>query len=120
MFIAHDLAVAEHISDRIAVMYAGRLVEVARTEALFVRPLHPSTEALIGTIPLPDPRLNKALRTRLGGEIANLTNPPAGCNFHPRCRCATAACLTERPPLRQLADRQLAYRHAETLELKGA
>jgi peptide/nickel transport system ATP-binding protein len=109
----------EHISDRIAVMYAERLVEVARTEALFVRPLHPNTEALIGTIPLPDPRLNKAVRTRLGGEIASLANPPAGCNFPPVAAVPTA-CRTERSPLRQLSDRQVAYRHTETLEPRGA
>jgi peptide/nickel transport system ATP-binding protein len=120
LFIAHDLAVVEHISDRIAVMYASRLVEVAKTEALFSQPLHPYTEALIGTIPLPDPRLRKAARTRLGGEIASLSNPPPGCNFHPRCRYATAACKLERPPLRQLADRQVACHHAEQLVLKGA
>lgn len=120
LFIAHDLGVVEHISDRIAVMYAGRLVEVAHTEALFAQPLHPYTEALMGTIPLPDPRLRRSARTRLGGEIASLTNPPTGCNFHPRCRYATAACSQERPPLRVVADRQVACHHAETLTLKGA
>jgi len=120
LFIAHDLAVVEHISDRVAVMYAGRLVEVARTEDLFAEPLHPYTEALLGTIPLPDPRLRKAERTRLGGEIASLTNPPPGCNFHPRCRYATAACKLERPPLRQFGDRQVACHHAESLTLRGA
>jgi len=120
LFIAHDLAVVEHISDRIAVMYAGRLIEVAKTEDMFAQPLHPYTEALIGTIPLPDPRLRKAARTRLGGEIASLSAPPPGCNFHPRCRYATAACQVDRPPLRQIGDRQVACHHAETLTLKGA
>ena len=119
LFIAHDLAVVEHISDRIAVMYAGRIVEVARTEDLFGQPLHPYTEALIGTIPLPDPRLRKAARTRLGGEIASLTNPPAGCNFHPRCRYATTACRIERPQLRRLGDGQVACHNAEALALRG-
>ncbi len=78
------------------------------------------TEALIGTIPLPDPRLRKAACARLGGEIASLTNPPPGCNFHPRCRYATAACKLERPPLRTVNDRQVACHHAEALTLKGA
>ena len=87
LFIAHDLSVVEHISDRVAVMYVGKLVEKARTEELFNTPKHPYTEALLSAVPKPDPDL-KTERIMLPGEIANPANPPSGCYFHPRCRYA--------------------------------
>ena len=100
LFISHDLSVVRHVSDRIAVMYLGRIVELAERDALFAAPLHPYTQALIGAIPLPDPALQRR-RTRvpLAGEIPSPANPPPGCAFHTRCPIATARCRVETPPL---------------------
>ena len=122
LFIAHDLAVVEHLSDRVAVMYAGRLVEIAASAELFARPRHPYTEALLASIPKPDPRLRGTTRRlRLGGEVADVRNPPPGCIFHPRCRYAEDRCRSERPALRDLGNgRRAACHFAETLELAGA
>lgn len=123
VFIAHDLSVVEYISDRVAVMYVGKLVELAPTEAMFARPAHPYTEALLSAVPLPDPRLrNRGKRIRLAGEIADPSNVPSGCPFHTRCPYSDGKrCITEVPPLRSVqGDRQVACHYAETLELKGA
>ncbi len=98
LFIAHDLSVVENISARVAVMYAGRIVELARTGELFNKPLHPYTEALMNALPVPDPRARKD-RILLKGEVADPSNLPPGCAFHPRCRYATPDCKTEPPPL---------------------
>jgi oligopeptide/dipeptide ABC transporter ATP-binding protein len=99
--ISHNLNVISFIADRVAVMYLGKIVELAETQALFARPRHPYTEALMSAIPLPDPRLRgKRERILLKGEIPSPRNPPSGCHFHPRCRYAQERCSHEIPPLR--------------------
>ena len=101
LFIAHDLSVVGHISDRIAVMYAGRLVELGATEELLDQPKHPYTEALLAAVPIPDPSLNRD-RQLLSGEVADPANLPTGCVFHPRCPHAEDRCKTEVPDLREV------------------
>jgi peptide/nickel transport system ATP-binding protein len=121
LFITHDLGMVEHISDRVGVMYLGRLMEVGPTDAMFAKPLHPYTEALLAAVPQPDPRGNR-VRTRvpLKGEIADAMNVPAGCPFHPRCPYADEACRKDVPELRTMADgRQVRCHHAEQLDLVG-
>ncbi|WP_323012809.1 oligopeptide/dipeptide ABC transporter ATP-binding protein [Devosia sp.] len=122
LFITHDLGMVEHISDRVGVMYLGRLMEVAPTEQLFSRPLHPYTEALMAAVPQPDPRGNRTRkRVPLKGEIANAANPPTGCSFHPRCPYAQPRCSAETPALRTVAGgRQVRCHFAEELTLAGA
>lgn len=102
LFIAHDLAVVEHISHRIAVMYLGRIVEFADKETLFTNPLHPYTEALLAAVPVPNPRI-KRKRQLLQGDVPSPINPPPGCRFHTRCPYAEARCKIESPPLREVA-----------------
>ncbi|MCC6176043.1 MAG: dipeptide ABC transporter ATP-binding protein [Chloroflexi bacterium] len=119
LFIAHDLSVVEHISDRIAVMYLGRIVELAPAEELYQRPLHPYAEALLSAIPRSHPG-QKAARIVLPGDVPNPANPPTGCHFHPRCPYAQPICATEPPPLREIAPgHQAACHFAETLQLAG-
>jgi peptide/nickel transport system ATP-binding protein len=119
LFISHDLSVVKHISDRVAVMYVGRIVEVAPTGELFARPLHPYTEALLLSIPEPNPR-RRTDEVFLSGETPSPVTPPAGCYFHPRCRYATEKCAAEAPPLRTVtSNRQVACHYADTLELRG-
>src|SRR5690606_15597118 len=122
LFITHDLGMVEHIADRVGVMYLGRLMEIAPTEQLFSRPLHPYTEALMAAVPQPDPRGNRARkRVPLKGEIANAANPPSGCSFHPRCPYAQPRCSAETPALRSIAGgRQVRCHFAEELSLAGA
>jgi oligopeptide/dipeptide ABC transporter ATP-binding protein len=102
LFVAHDLSVVKHVSHRVAVMYAGRIVEIAPTAALFAAPLHPYTEALLSAVPVPDPR-RRAQRIVLEGDVADPSHLPAGCHFHPRCRYATDRCRIETPELREVA-----------------
>jgi len=119
LFVAHDLSVVEHICDRVAVMYVGKLTEVADTEELFLDPLHPYTEALLAAVPKPNPRL-RSKRIVLSGEVANPANPPSGCYFHPRCRYAVERCKIEAPALREVKPNRLVSCHrAEELELQG-
>jgi len=98
MFISHDLSVVECISDRVAVMYLGKIVEQAKTEEMYKNPLHPYAQALFNSIPIPDPTKRRE-RAPLSGEPPSPVNPPAGCRFHPRCSLATNACEHEEPPL---------------------
>ncbi len=119
LFIAHDLSVIEHISDRVAVMYVGKIVEMAETEELFLNPQHPYTEALMSAVPKPDPRL-KMERVILSGEVANPANPPSGCYFHPRCRYAKELCKKENTQLRETSPEHYVSCHfAEELSLQG-
>jgi peptide/nickel transport system ATP-binding protein len=100
LFVAHDLSVVRHVSDRIAVMYLGKLMEVSPAEELYTKPIHPYTSALLAAIPIPDPRENRARqRIVVSGEPPNPINPPSGCVFHPRCPRATQVCREDEPPL---------------------
>jgi peptide/nickel transport system ATP-binding protein len=119
IFVAHDLSVVEYISDRVAVMYLGQIVELSETEPLFREPFHPYTEALLSAVPRPDPARKRA-PLQLQGEVPNPANPPEGCAFHPRCPYAQARCRAERPMLRKIsASRSVACHYAEDLSLKG-
>jgi peptide/nickel transport system ATP-binding protein len=119
LFVAHDLSVVKHVSDRVAVMYVGRIVEVADTRRLFARPRHPYTEALLSAVPKPDPRV-RADRIILERDVADPANPPPGCHFHPRCRHAVERCRVETPPLVEGGDgRAVACHRADELELRG-
>jgi oligopeptide/dipeptide ABC transporter ATP-binding protein len=102
LFIAHDLAVVEHISHRIAVMYLGKIVEYADKTTLFTEPLHPYTEALLAAVPIPNPRLRRQKKL-LQGDVPSPVNPPPGCTFHTRCPYAVDRCKKEIPPLREIA-----------------
>jgi len=119
IFVAHDLSVVEHISDRVAVMYVGRLVELAKTDDLYYTPLHPYSEALMAAVPKPDPR-RRERPIKLPGEVASPVNPPSGCYFHPRCRYAKDICTTDAPPLREIQPEHYAACHfAGDLKLRG-
>ena len=119
LFISHDLSVVEYIANRVAVMYVGKLVEVAPTETLFASPRHPYTEALLSAVPKPDPRL-RSKRILLEGDVADPANPPSGCYFHPRCRYVQDQCKFETPVLREITPGHWSACHfAETLTLQG-
>jgi oligopeptide/dipeptide ABC transporter ATP-binding protein len=110
IFVAHDLSVVRHVSDRIAVMYLGKIVELAPADALYARPMHPYTATLLEAIPLPDPDRRRDRRP-LVGELPSATNPPPGCRFHTRCPWATEICAQVEPPLAQFPGGQLAACH---------
>ena len=119
LFVAHDLSVVKHISDRVAVMYVGKIVEIAETESLFKAPKHPYTEALLSAVPKPDPRL-RSERIVLGGEVADPAHPPSGCYFHPRCAHAIDRCRSETPKLEEMQSGHVVACHrARELSLKG-
>jgi oligopeptide transport system ATP-binding protein len=105
--------VVEHISDRVAVMYLGRVVEVATSEELYANPLHPYTEALLSAVPIPDPKI-KRKRIVLQGDVPNPIRPPSGCHFHTRCPIAEARCKTEVPALKSVGGR-----HQVSCHLRG-
>jgi len=110
VFIAHDLSVVEHISTRIAVMYLGRIVEVAPARELYTSPRHPYTEALLSAVPIPDPAV-KRKRVVLQGDVPNPIRPPAGCHFHPRCPHVMERCRVETPLLREIGPGRKAACH---------
>ncbi len=119
IFIAHDLSVVEHISDRIAVMYVGKIVEMADTDKLLTRPLHPYTEALLSAIPPADPDIQQE-RIQLQGEVPSPANPPTGCIFHTRCRYAKPECKQSEPPLVEVEpDHFVSCHFAKELHLQG-
>lgn len=118
LFVAHDLSVVKHISDRVAVMYLGKIVELAVTEKLFLSPKHPYTEALMSAVPVPDPDYDVE-RILLEGDVPSPVNPPSGCYFHPRCRYVKDICKTETPDYRDLGGEHFVTCHlADTLSLQ--
>jgi peptide/nickel transport system ATP-binding protein len=119
LFVAHDLSVVRHISDRVAVMYVGRMVELAETEEIFTAPKHPYTAALLSAVPEPDPRV-RSRRIILQGEVANPAAPPTGCYFHPRCPHAIEMCRTQAPVYQEISPAHFVACHrAQELQLAG-
>jgi peptide/nickel transport system ATP-binding protein len=119
IFVAHDLSVVQHISDRVAVMYVGKIAEIADAEELYSHPLHPYTEALLSAVPKADP-LYKSDRIVMQGDVADPSNPPSGCYFQPRCRYAQEVCKQKAPEFRELKpDHFVACHRAEELTLEG-
>jgi oligopeptide/dipeptide ABC transporter ATP-binding protein len=116
LFIAHDLSVVRHISDAVAIMYLGRIVERGPTRQLFARPLHPYTQGLLASVPIPDPGRRRAGRAPLAGGLPSPMAPPPGCAFHPRCPHATDICKASRPRLEAFGDGQeVACHHAAAI-----
>ncbi len=125
LMISHNLDVVKHVSDRIAVMYVGKIVELSQTKVMFQSPLHPYTVALLSAIPRPDPRARGGTASFLRGDIADPANVPPGCRFHPRCRWSLPVCSEREPTLRELGgpdsggSHLVACHRAEELDLKG-
>jgi oligopeptide/dipeptide ABC transporter ATP-binding protein len=117
LFISHDLSVVEHISDRVAVMYLGKLVELADSDILYQRPIHPYTQALLAAAPVPDPR-RKRKRVILSGDVPSPISPPAGCRFHTRCPYARDVCSQEEPLLREVQPNHFAACHLSESRLQ--
>ena len=119
LFVAHDLSVVQHISDRVAVMYVGKIAEMAESNELYNNPLHPYTEALMTAVPKPDPKYQSE-RVIMQGDVADPSNPPSGCYFHPRCQYAKEICVKEEPKFRELQpDHFVSCHRAEELDLRG-
>ena len=118
LFITHDLSVIHYISNRVAIMYAGKIVEVSKTKELFEKQLHPYTEALLSAIPIPDPKVKKKLKP-LKGEVPSLINPPSGCRFHPRCTKRMPICSKLEPELREIEEQHFVACHLYSREIKG-
>ena len=119
LFVAHDLSVVRHVSDRVAVMYVGRIVEVAPTDGLYRAPRHPYTETLLAAVPAPDPAL-RGRQMKATGEVADPSRPPPGCAFHPRCAYAVERCRVESPKLTEIAPGRFTSCHrTEELDLAG-
>ena len=118
LFVAHDLAVVEHISHRVAVMYLGRIVEMTDKQSLFEMPLHPYTEALLSAVPIPKASSRGRKRVILTGDVPSPINPPSGCHFHTRCPYAMARCKIEAPPLREVTPGHLASCHLHDAGVK--
>jgi len=119
LFVAHDLSVVQHISDRVAVMYVGKIAEMAESDELYNNPLHPYTEALMTAVPKPDPKYHSE-RVIMQGDVADPSNPPSGCYFHPRCQYAKDICSQKEPEFRELKPDHFAACHrAEELDLRG-
>lgn len=121
LFITHDLSVVDYLSDRVAVMYVGKLVELGTRAEIFTEPKHPYTEALLSAVPKPDPRQrNKGVRIRLTGDVADPASPPKGCYFHPRCPYVQDQCREEEPAFQDTGDgHRVACHFADELKLKG-
>ncbi len=119
LLIAHDLSVVEHVADAVAVMYVGKLVETGETEELYLQPRHPYTEALLSSVPKPDPTIERQ-RILLSGDVPSSAHRPDGCCFHPRCRYAQGRCAQEEPALREISAGHFVSCHfAEQLQLRG-
>jgi peptide/nickel transport system ATP-binding protein len=119
IFVAHNLSVVKHICDRVAVMYVGKLVEIAKTGELFHQPRHPYTAALMAAVPVADPRVQSG-NVVLKGEVPSPANPPSGCYFHPRCTYAAEVCRTQPPDFREIGPGHFVACHlAEEIELPG-
>jgi len=119
IFVAHNLGVVKHICDRVAVMYVGKLVEMAKTGELFHQPRHPYTAALMAAVPVADPRVQSG-NVELKGEVPSPANPPSGCYFHPRCAYAEEVCRSEPPAFREVSPGHFVACHrADEIELPG-